>query len=125
MVERSESLPLTPLEKQMGGDNSLPIQSVHILEITAPLLTEATEVSVQPTFEELFGILREARLARQTLVNRKILQTWATLDPEEKRRIEEILDKSEEIRGHIKLPEKLPPLRVSRAGELIEAGKEA
>ena len=88
-------------------------------------LPQGAEIVEGPTFEELFGILKEARLARQTLVNRKRLPAWATLDSEEKRRVEEILDQSEGIRGHIKLPMKLPPLRVNRAGKLIEAGKQA
>ncbi|MBI4091954.1 MAG: sigma-70 family RNA polymerase sigma factor [Candidatus Levybacteria bacterium] len=78
-----------------------------------------------PTFEELFSTLREARLARQTLVNRKRLPSWETLDPEEKRKVEEILGNSEEIRGHIKLPGRLPTLRINRTGELIESGKQA
>lgn len=99
----------------------------HPLDLKASMFSPVkdSEVVEAPTFEELFSTLREARLARQTLVNRKSLQTWPSVDPEEKKRVEEILDNSQEIRGHVKLPKRLPPLRINRASELIGAGMQA
>ncbi len=121
-----EILKPSVLPTAIDESSLLPVNSMAgIFEVPVASLTEGAEVSVEPSFEELFEILREARLARQALINRKISQTWASVDPEEKKRVGDILDTSESIRGHIRLPEKLPPLRVSRASELIEAGKEA
>lgn len=120
MVERLKPLVLPKTDE--GSSPSIQSAPIHIFEITTPSLTE---VSVKPSFEELFSTLREARLARQTLVNRKSLQTWPSVNPEKRRKVEEILDNSQEIRGHVKLPKRLPPLRVNRASELIEAGMQA
>lgn len=118
MIERSMS-PVLDIEPVLHEEEFPPLN-------VSPLSpSKDSDVLQVPSFEELFSTLREARLARQILVNRKSSQTWGTIDPGEKRKVDEILDNSEDIRGHIKLPERLPSLRVNRASELIEAGKQA
>jgi len=122
MVEKLN--PSVSSKTDEGGPSS--IHSVRVFEIATPSLTEITEVEVEaPTFEKLLGQLREARIARQTLVNRKNLPTWQYIDEEDRRQIENIIEDSHEIRGYVKLPSKFPQIRVNTARETIQAGKKA
>lgn len=109
-----------------GIELTTPDLNLPIIPVESPTSTIQEDENIdKPSFEELFNILREARLARHVLATRKNSKVWANTSSEGQKEVDDILTSSKEIRGYIKLPNRLPPYRAKRASVLIQAGKEA
>ncbi|MFH1832773.1 MAG: sigma-70 family RNA polymerase sigma factor [Candidatus Levyibacteriota bacterium] len=83
------------------------------------------ESSPKQVFQSLWSVLKEARMARATLINRTKLQPWSMTPQGLKEEVEEILEGSKYIRGYVILPSRLPALQISTVKKRIEDGKGA